>query len=137
MTQHMVRSTIIIVLLLVCIRVTVAVDTLTITAARTNIRAKPDMTQTILATVQRGTVFSILEIHQGWYKIRLEDGREGWITKAAAQVQHERAVSPVQPVSSAVPVPRFALVIGNAAYTEDIGPLQNPINDATGMATAL
>jgi len=32
---------------------------------------------------------------------------------------------------------RWALVIGNSAYGADVGPLQNPINDATDMADAL
>ena len=32
---------------------------------------------------------------------------------------------------------RTALVIGNAAYSADLGPLKNPSNDVTDMATTL
>ena len=32
---------------------------------------------------------------------------------------------------------RWALVIGNGAYEAEIGPLQNPVNDATDMAATL
>ncbi len=35
----------------------------------------------------------------------------------------------------ATPEKRIALVIGNSAYSS--GPLKNPVNDATDMATAL
>lgn len=51
--------------------------------------------------------------------------------------QGQRAASPAPPVPSPVTLPRFALVVGNAAYTEDIGQLRNPGNDATDMAATL
>ncbi len=33
--------------------------------------------------------------------------------------------------------PRYALVIGNSAYSAEMGPLSNPVNDATAMQAAL
>ena len=46
----------------------------------------------------------------------------------------ERAVRPALP--SAEPVPRQALVIGNAAYTHT-SPLRNPVNDAQAISKTL
>src|SRR5262249_41009371 len=43
----------------------------------------------------------------------------------------------VPQVAASTSQTRTALVIGNAAYSEDIGPLQNPGNDATDMAATL
>jgi len=38
---------------------------------------------------------------------------------------------------AAIPEKRLALVMGNAAYPQSIGPLTQPLNDARGMATTL
>jgi uncharacterized caspase-like protein len=92
--------------------------------------------------------FPILTTEKGWHKILLEDGREGWIADTAVRVARDSrgigvvspplvpAVAPtVAPVSEQVVGRRMALVIGNASY--DVGPLKNPVNDATDMAAAL
>jgi formylglycine-generating enzyme required for sulfatase activity len=55
---------------------------------------------------------------------------------ACAQVQEGRGLGVVPAVGAAAPG-RTALVIGNAAYSDDIGPLKNPGNDATDMAATL
>src|SRR5215813_9387255 len=46
---------------------------------------------------------------------------------------------PAPSAPAAVPVGqhRWALVIGNGAYGGDVGPLPNPVHDATDMATTL
>src|SRR5262249_9731579 len=80
--------------------------------------------------------FPLLETHQGWYKVLLDDGRAGWIPQAAAQVQSERGLV-VLPAAASAAQTRVALVIGNAAYSEDLGALKNPANDATDMAATL
>jgi Caspase domain len=92
--------------------------------------------------------FPILTTEKGWHEILLEDGREGWIADTAVRVARDSrgigvvspplvpAVAPtVAPVSEQVVGRRMALVIGNASY--DVGPLKNPVNDATDMAAAL
>jgi hypothetical protein len=122
-------------LLLVLVSVTVAADTLTITARQAVVRAGPDSKQGILATVPQGTTFALLETRKVWYKVLLDDGREGWVAQSAAQVQDSRGFA-VAPTVAAAPG-RTALVIGNAAYSEDIGSLKNPGNDATDMAATL
>jgi hypothetical protein len=117
-----------------------AVDTFMITAARAIVRAKPGITQPILTAVPHGAIFPVIETQEEWHKILLEDGREGWIAREAGRVEQE-AERPTlaAPPPAMVPVAqnRWALVIGNAAYGAEIGPLQNPINDATDMAVTL
>jgi formylglycine-generating enzyme required for sulfatase activity len=114
-----------------------AADTLTITARQATVRAGPDSKQGVLATVPQGSTFSLLEIRQGWYKILLDDGREGWVAQAAARVQSERGVGAGSGSAAPTAQVRTALVIGNAAYSEEIGALKNPVNDATDMAATL
>src|SRR5215468_4650135 len=135
MTQSMVGVTLA-VLLLACATVAAAADTLTITARQAAVRVGPDSRQTILTTVQQGMTFALLETRKGWYKILLDDGHEGWIAQAAVQVQPGRGLVVPQTAASTSQA-RTVLVIGNATYNEDIGPLKNPGNDATDMATTL
>jgi hypothetical protein len=52
------------------------------------------------------------------------------VAQSAAQVQAERGLAVVPAVAATAPG-RTALVIGNATYSEDLGPLKNPGNDAT------
>jgi len=123
-------------LLLVLARVAAAADTLTITPRQAVVRTGPDSQQAIHTTVPQGTPFAFLETHQGWYKLLLDDGREGWIAQAATPVQSDRGVTVVPAVAAVAPA-RTALVIGNAAYSESVGPLKNPGNDATDIAATL
>jgi len=136
MTQPSTGLILIVTLLLVLASVAIAADTLTITARQAVVRAGPDSKQGILATVPQGTTLALLETRKGWYKVLLDDGREGWVAQSAAQVQGGRGFAVVPAVTTAAPG-RTALVIGNAAYSEDIGSLKNPGNDATDMATTL
>lgn len=117
-----------------------AVDTFTITAARATVRAKPGITSPILTVAPHRAIFSVIETQEEWDKILLEDGCEGWITREVGRVEREAGrPALVAPPPAAVPMAqnRWALVIGNAAYGAEIGPLQNPLNDATDMAVTL
>jgi hypothetical protein len=117
-----------------------AVDTFTITTTRAIVRGKPGITHPILAVVPHGAIFPIIETQEEWHRILLEDGREGWIAHKVGRVEQEAGrPTPVSPAPARGPVAqnRWALVIGNAAYGAEIGPLQNPVNDATDMAVAL
>lgn len=135
MTQSMTGLTLAVVLLVLA-SVTAAADSLTITARQDVVRAGPDGKQGILATVPQGTTFALLETRKGWYKVLLDYGREGWVAQTAAQVQEGRGFA-VVPAGAAAAPGRTALVIGNAAYSEDVGALKNPGNDATDMAATL
>jgi len=120
-----------------------AVETLTITADQAIVRAKPGITNLVLMVVPQGAILPVLEIQQEWYKILLEDGREGWITREAGHVeQEERKLNVVTPQVAPPPAApvvqnRWALVIGNSAYGAEVSPLPNPVNDATDMAAML
>src|SRR5215831_15038505 len=135
MTQPATGLILMVTLLLVLVSVTVAADTLTITARQAVVRAGPDSKQGILVTVPQGATFALLETRKGWYKVLLDNGREGWVAQSAAQAQDSRGFA-IAPTAAAAPG-RTALVIGNAAYSEDIGSLKNPGNDATDMAATL
>ena len=132
MTQPATGLILIVTFLLVLVSVAVAADTLTITARQAVVRAGPDSKQGILATVPQGTTLALLEMRQGWYRVLLDDGREGWIAQSAARVQDGPGFAGMPTVAAASG--RTALVIGNAAYREDIGSLKNP---ATDMAATL
>jgi Caspase domain/Bacterial SH3 domain len=136
MTQPTTGIILMVTLFFVLASAAVAADNLTITARQAVVRAGPDSKQGILATVPQGTTFALLETRKGWYKVLLDDGREGWVTQSAAQVQAGRGFAGGPAVTAAVPG-RTALVIGSAAYSEDIGALKNPSNDATDMAATL
>jgi formylglycine-generating enzyme required for sulfatase activity len=88
MTQRSVAGITLALMLLLGLASTVApADTLTITAKQAVVRAGPDGKQAILTTAPQGATFALLETHQGWYRVLLDDGREGWVAQSAAQVQ--------------------------------------------------
>ena len=61
------------------------------------------------------------------------------LEKQAALEKEERSVAPAisPPIGDQRLSDRFALVIGNGAYLDDLGRLANPTNDATDVAKAL
>src|SRR2546427_1484970 len=124
---------------LLLVSTTAAVETLTITAEQAIVRAKPGITHPILTVVPQGGIFPVLETQAAWYKILLEDGREGWIAREVGRVeQEERKLTVVTPPPAAPAAQnRWALVIGNSAYGAEVGSLPNPVNDATDMAATL
>src|SRR5882724_3851455 len=137
MPQYTAYITVAIAVLLALAGVMTAADTLTVTAVQADVRAGPGVTHAILTTLPKGATFSIVETQAGWHKILLADGREGWVAQAMVQVQGGRALT-VPAVAAPPPsLARTALVIGNAAYGTEVGPLRNPGNDATDIAAAL
>jgi uncharacterized protein YgiM (DUF1202 family) len=103
-----------------------AVDTFTITAARAIVRAKPAITSPILTVVPQGGIFPVLETQEDWHKVLLEDGREGWVTREVGNVEQPAGRSAVvapPPAMVSAGQNRWALVIGNAAYGVEVGPL--------------
>ena len=49
-----------------------------------NLRAQPGARGHILAVLKRGTRVEVLEEKSDWYRVRLEDGREGWVAASVA-----------------------------------------------------
>lgn len=64
----------------------VPVQVLLVKGQKVNFRAGPGTTYAILGTVVEGEQYPIIEQSSGWYKIRLEDGQEGWISGKVAEV---------------------------------------------------
>jgi len=120
-----------------------AADTLTITARQAVIRAGPDSKQRILATVPQGTTLALLETRQGWYKVLLDDGQEGWVAQSAAQVQRGllRQDAPAPQVSAShlgLYRQSWAVIVGVNRFRDTrIAPLSYATNDAQAVARAL
>jgi hypothetical protein len=76
--------------------------------ATVNLREGPGMKYNVVAKVTKGTSLAILEEKEGWYHVRLESGKEAWISKTAtsegAKVQPASGSSP-SPPSSKTPSP--------------------------------
>jgi lipoprotein NlpI len=53
-----------------------------------NVRSGPGTGYPVLVTAPEGTTFPLLATQQGWHKIRMEDGRDGWISSRVAQMIH-------------------------------------------------
>ena len=133
----------IVTLLLALVSAAVAADTLTITARQTVVRAGPDSKQRILATVPQGTTLALLETRQGWYKVLLDDGQEGWVAQSAAQVQRgllrQDAPAPQASVSHpGIYRQSWAVIVGVNRFRDTrIAPLSYATNDAQSVAQAL
>jgi uncharacterized caspase-like protein len=138
MLRHNVYTTAISTVILLLVLVSGAADILTVTAPGAVVRAGPSDMSQILTRVPRWVTFSIMTAQEGWYQVRLEDGRDGWIADAHVRVEQgslavaadfaQRSTGPATPR-------RTALVVGNAAYAT--APLRNPVHDAIDMAAAL
>ncbi len=46
------------------------------------LREGPGTNFKVIAQIQKGTALEVVEEHGNWYKVRLEDGQEGWLGKA-------------------------------------------------------
>jgi hypothetical protein len=76
--------------------------------AMVNLREGPGMKYDVVGKVKKGTSLAILEEKEGWYHVRLEGGKEAWISKTAtsegARVQPASGSSP-SPPSTKTPSP--------------------------------
>jgi uncharacterized protein YraI len=110
--------------------------TLTITAPSGTVRSGPGMTYNIVGQVAKTAQYEVIEEQDGWYKIRLEEGTDGWVTGHGVTVSHaSRGFNLVSFPRTEVGQHRVALVIGNAKYRDNR--LNNPVNDAEDMAALL
>lgn len=75
--------------------------------ATANLREGPGMKYNVVAKVTKGTSLAILEEKEGWYYVRLENGKEAWISKTATsegvKVQPASGSSPSPPSSTTPP----------------------------------
>jgi uncharacterized protein YgiM (DUF1202 family) len=61
-----------------------ATRALFIRRARANFRATPGTNGRIVAVLRKGTRVEVLEARNQWYRVKLADGREGWIAESVA-----------------------------------------------------
>lgn len=67
---------------------TAPVKVLYIKATAANIRVGPGKDTAVLTTVKRATKLVVIDDHNSWYRVRLENGGEGWV--AASVTSSER-----------------------------------------------
>ena len=121
----------------------VAADTLTVKAARANVRAGPGTSYEVLMTVRRGATFAMLTTSKGWYRIRLNDRHAGWIAGSIVEVTRDkRALAVVPQASRGAPGSLYrtswALVIGINRYQDTrIPSLRYAENDAIAVQARL
>ncbi len=60
-----------------------------ITASRVNVRSRPGVQHKIVTTVKKGDLLPAIGSSKQWWKVRLEDQREGWVFKKAARFVKE------------------------------------------------
>jgi uncharacterized protein YgiM (DUF1202 family) len=53
-----------------------------IVLASVNLREGPSMDSKIISVLKKGTKLTVLEEKAGWLRVRLDDGKEGWVGKA-------------------------------------------------------
>lgn len=51
-----------------------------VTATALNVREEPSADAPILTTVRRGATLHLLEENDGWYRVRVASGGEGWVS---------------------------------------------------------
>jgi len=114
-----------------------------VAASRGDIRSGPSAAHEIMSEVRQGGKYAALEKREEWYRIRLVDGREGWIhEKLVAVVRGGQASQPRAPASNpSVATGSFyssgwAVVVGVKAY-RTWPPLNYAINDARSVRSKL
>jgi len=53
-----------------------------VSVARANLRAGPDTNSKILAVLLKGTKLEVVSKANQWYRVRLDNGTEGWIAES-------------------------------------------------------
>ena len=56
---------------------------------RARMRAEPGTSSQVLAILKKGTQVSVLDVKDQWHRVRLNDGKEGWIPASVTAPQPE------------------------------------------------
>ena len=84
------RGSLVLFLVLACLPPAAArADMVRVTVSLANVRARPGTHYRIVSSVTKGTLLTVVDQDKGWWKVRLDDGREGWIYKKAARREKE------------------------------------------------
>lgn len=62
---------------------TPSLRTTTVVWEAVNLREGPGLNYKVIGSVKKGTPLSVLEDKGSWLRVRLEDGKEAWVSKAA------------------------------------------------------
>ena len=46
-----------------------------------NLRSEPYLAGTVITILNSGVLVKVVELHNQWYRVRLQDEQEGWIYK--------------------------------------------------------
>jgi hypothetical protein len=86
----------------------VMAQTLSVTADRVNLRAKPTTDSAVVATVERGAELTVIETAGSWYKVRDKvSGKEGYVHSLTVKVTGDsRPPAPPSAAAPAAPAPR-------------------------------
>ncbi len=121
-----------------------AEQVLMVTGQRVNLRTGPGTTYAIMGTVVQGEQYPVVTEFGDWYKIRLEDGREGWIYKTLTKAgeigtRGERGGPEESILRSTLYRRTWAVIIGIDEYP-NLGPayqLRYAVRDAQGVEQLL
>lgn len=73
--------------------------------ASVNLREGPGTNYKVVGTVKKGTSLAILEEKKDWLRVRLEDGKEAWVSKAATSRVVKSSPSTASPPASSSATP--------------------------------
>jgi len=59
----------------------VSAETITVTASKANIRSGPGTGYKVIDVAKKGETLESIERKEGWIKVRLKGGKEGWVTE--------------------------------------------------------
>jgi curli biogenesis system outer membrane secretion channel CsgG len=66
---------------------TAPVKILYISATEAHVRVAPGKDKAVLTTVKRATKVLVVEDRHAWYRVKLENGREGWVAASATSTE--------------------------------------------------
>lgn len=70
-----------------------------------NLREGPGLNFKVIGSVKKGMVLSVLDEKGNWLKVRVEDGKEAWVSKLATSEATKSEAPKVAPVKPSKPNP--------------------------------
>ena len=70
-----------------------------------NLRQGPGMNYKIIGNAKKGMTLAILEVKGDWLRVRLEDGSEAWVSKAATSEAPQPPPATATPTTPSKPTP--------------------------------
>jgi uncharacterized protein YgiM (DUF1202 family) len=96
-----------------------AADMVRVTVSKANIRTDPGSEHRIIATGREGDLFPIIDSGDKWWKVRLPNGKEGWIYKKAVRYEKETYRTKIRPMAETVLGPYLKWATLNEVYLEE------------------